>query len=114
MPTTPKRVREPVQAYLAAGEAELLASLSERLGVPKAEVIRRGIRRLAQELELSSRPGAGLSALMGSLDSSPDVPEDLAARHDDYLYPSAPTASVASGLAMVAERGTPRAPDDGR
>ncbi|HEX4931648.1 MAG TPA: ribbon-helix-helix protein, CopG family [Gemmatimonadaceae bacterium] len=89
MSTTPRRVREPVQAYLESDDAELLASLAERMSVSKAEVIRQGIRRLAQELELAQRPGAGLSALVGSLDAAPDVPTDLAARHDEYLYAEA-------------------------
>jgi len=86
MSTTPRQVREPVQAYLGAEDAELLARVAERLSLSKAEVIRQGIRRMAQELELTARPGAGLSALLGSLDASPDVPSDLAARHDEYLY----------------------------
>lgn len=86
MSTIPRRVREPVQAYLGAEDAELLASLATRLSLSKAEVIRQGIRRLAQELELAAQPGAGISALLGALDASPDVPIDLAARHDEYLY----------------------------
>lgn len=86
MSTSPRRVREPVQAYLAVEDAELLTSLAARLSLSKAEVIRQGIRRLAQELELAAQPGAGLAALLGSLDASPDVPIDLAARHDEYLY----------------------------
>jgi hypothetical protein len=80
------RVREPVQAYLDRADADLLEELTERTSLPKAEVIRQAIRRLAQELELASRPGAGLSALVRSLDSAPEVPADLAARHDEYLY----------------------------
>lgn len=86
MPKKPLRVREPVQAYLDRTDAGILDDLTERTSLSKAEVIRQAIRRMAQELELASRPGAGLSALMGSLDSSQSAPADLAARHDDYLY----------------------------
>lgn len=86
MSNTQRQVREPVQAYLGAEDAELLASVAARLSLSKAEVIRQGIRRMAQEIELTTRPGAGLSALLGSLEASPDVPSDLAARHDEYLY----------------------------
>ncbi len=86
MPRSPTKVREPVQAYLDKGDADLLNALAERLSQSKAEVIRQGIRRLAQELDLTSRPGAGVSGLLGSLDDASDVPADLAARHDDYLY----------------------------
>lgn len=90
MANMPGRVREPVQAYLETEDSQLLAALSERLSLSKAEVIRMGIRRLAQELELAQRPGAGLSSLLGALDESPDVPADLAARHDEYLYAEGP------------------------
>ncbi|MCC6929832.1 MAG: hypothetical protein IT359_12700 [Gemmatimonadaceae bacterium] len=120
MTPTPRRVREPVQAYLETDDAELLASLAERLSVSKAEVIRQGIRRMAQELELAQRPGAGLSGLLGSLDVARDVPPDLAARHDEYLYaePSAPTqlrrvsgpSKPASSSATSTRKGNARGP----
>lgn len=80
------KVREPVQAYLDAADASLLEELSERTELSKAEVIRRAIRRLAQELDVTSKPFAALSTLSGSLDATAGVPADLAARHDEYLY----------------------------
>ena len=80
------RVREPVQAYLDKPDAELLDEIAERTSLSKAEVIRRGIRRLAQDLRLSSRPFAGLDALTGALEAARNAPTDLAARHDAYLY----------------------------
>ena len=86
MTCPPRKVREPVQAYLEPADSELLASLAERTSLSKAEVIRQSIRLMAQELELASRPGAGLSALVGALDSAVEVPSDLSARHDEYLY----------------------------
>ena len=86
MPKKPVRVREPVQAYLDQPDSELLLELTERTSLSKAEVIRQAIRRFARDLELESRPGAGVDALTGALDGTPDVPADLAARHDDYLY----------------------------
>ena len=89
MPSPTRKVREPVQAYLDRADADLLQSLAERTAQSKAEVIRQSIRRMAQELELASRPGAGLSALVGSFDDVIDLPADLAARHDEYLYPHA-------------------------
>lgn len=91
----PRKVREPVQAYLDSADATLLKELAERTSSSKAEVIRQAIRRLAQELDLESRPGAGISSLKGSLDSAvSEVPSDLALRHDEYLYgnPEAPAA----------------------
>jgi hypothetical protein len=94
MSKKPARVREPVQAYLDRSDADLLEELSDRTSLSKAEVIRQAIRRMAQELDLATRPGAGLGALIGALDAAGDTPADLAARHDEYLYAgdSAPQA----------------------
>lgn len=88
-----KRVREPVQAYLDAADSDLLAELSHRSDLPKAELIRRGIRLLARNLDVAGQPFAGLGALSGALDSASNVPTDLAARHDDYLYADEPKAA---------------------
>lgn len=84
----PKRrlVREPVQVYLAPDDKELLEELARRAGVSQAEVLRRGIRRLSAELDQSARPGASLDVLIGALGSGANLPTDLAAHHDDYLY----------------------------
>jgi hypothetical protein len=93
MTKKPPRVREPVQAYLDEPDSELLTELSERTSLSKAEVIRRGIRRLAQDLDVAGRPFAGLSALSGALDAAAGIPADLAARHDEYLYGNKPKAA---------------------
>jgi hypothetical protein len=84
----PKRrfVREPVQVYLAPEDKELLEALAQRAGVSQAEVLRRGIRRLSAELDQSARPGSSLGILIGALGGLPDLPTDLAAHHDDFLY----------------------------
>jgi hypothetical protein len=86
MTRKPMPVREPVQAYLDQPDATLLEELAERTASSKAEVIRQAIRRMARELDLATRPGASLAALTGSLDLVDELPADLAARHDDYLY----------------------------
>jgi hypothetical protein len=78
----PTRVREPVQVYLDARDRELLERLVAATGLPRAELIRRGIRRLASEAVTERAPGWALDVLLGSI---PDGPEDLAAGHDDYL-----------------------------
>ena len=83
----PGRVREPVQVYLDERDRALLDAVAERAAVPRSEVLRMALRRLAAELPAAERPGAGLASLVGSLDASPAVPADLAARHDEYLYP---------------------------
>lgn len=82
----PRRVREPVQVYLDERDRALLDDAAERTSLPRAEVLRVALRRLAAELPGSRAPGAALPALVGALDAADDVPRDLAARHDDYLY----------------------------
>jgi len=91
MPKKSPAVKEPVQAYLDEADAGLLEEISSRASMPKAEVIRQGIRRLAEDFNLAARPYAGLGALAGVLDGA-DVPADLAKRHDDYLYGGKPKA----------------------
>jgi hypothetical protein len=81
-----RRVREPVQVYLDERDRELLEALVERTSLTRAELVRRGLRRLSAELLAEARPGQSLDLLVGALDAAPDVPADLASRHDDYLY----------------------------
>lgn len=84
------RVREPVQVYLDSTDRNLLDRLAARTGLSRAELLRRGVRQLA-ELELSGRPaGWSLERLTGALGDDPALPADLAARHDEYLYGSRP------------------------
>lgn len=87
------RVREPVQVYLDPGDRALLDALAERSSLPRSEVLRVALRRLAAELPGSARPGASLTSLVGSLDAAGSVPRDLAARHDEYLYGLPPRVS---------------------
>lgn len=82
----PKRVREPVQVYMAADDRALLDEVAESLGVSRAEALRRGVRRLAADLDSAAAPGSSLQALRGALDGGDDVPPDLSVRHDEYLY----------------------------
>ena len=83
---SPGRVREPIQVYLDASDRALLDSVAGQSSQSRAEVIRIAIRRLAEELPRAERPGASLATLVGALDGARDVPRDLAARHDAYLY----------------------------
>ena len=86
--TRPKRVGEPVQVYLDDRDRSLLDKLADREALPRSEILRMALRRLAADLPGEARRGASLATLLGVLDSAPDVPRDLAARHDDYLYPT--------------------------
>ncbi len=88
------RAREPVQVYLDRPDRELLEQVAAKAGLSKAEILRRGLRRMAAH-ELTERsPGSSFEALLGALGDDPSLPEDLAARHDDYLY-GAPANDVA-------------------
>lgn len=95
-------VREPVQVYLDKPDADLLADLRAATGLPGAELLRRGIRRLAEELLTDNAPGASFDVLAGALGDDPSLPADLAAEHDRYLYAPPPPAKAQ-------RRGKPRA-----
>jgi hypothetical protein len=78
--------REPIQVYLEARDRSLLDALAERASVSRAEIVRLGLRRLAADMLGEDRAGGSMQALIGVLDDARDVPTDLAARHDEYLY----------------------------
>lgn len=80
-----KRVREQAVVYMSAGDRELLERLAEETGLPRTELFRRGLRRLAEELLEERAPGASIDYLVDIADDT-DAPEDLSERHDDYLY----------------------------
>lgn len=81
-----KTVREPVQVYLDERDRALLEALSERSSLSRAELLRLGLRRLSDEMLSDRKLGASLDSLIGVLDGARNVPRDLAAKHDDYLY----------------------------
>jgi hypothetical protein len=80
------RVREPVQVYLDGPDRRLLEELARRTGLPRAELLRRGLRRLAQGTLEERPPGWSLDVLIGAMGDDPAVPTDLSLRHDEYLY----------------------------
>jgi hypothetical protein len=89
-------VRAPIQVYLDRPDRALLETVAARTALPRSEVLRVALRRMAAELPDAERPGASLGTLMGALDKVPGVPRDLAARHDEYLYaPIVPPAAHA-------------------
>lgn len=79
-PKRPKRVREPLQVYLAPEERALLDRLARETGLSRAEVLRQGLQNFA-----AAHPGK--SPMLEFLDSMRGVeyPPDMGARHDDYL-----------------------------
>ena len=80
------RAREPVQVYLDGPDRELLDDLARRTGLPRTEVLRRGLRRLAQTELTERKPGWSLDVLIGAMGDDPSLPTDLSTRHEEYLY----------------------------
>jgi hypothetical protein len=97
MSRPPRRVREPVQVYLETSEKELLDQLALRTSLSRAELLRRGLRRLASELSSDAVPGRSLTSLIGALGDDAGIPADLSVRHDEYLYPDPNPDADATG-----------------
>jgi hypothetical protein len=91
------RVREPVQVYLDPSDSALLVEVARRTGLPKAEILRRGLRSVADHLLAERAPGWSMDRLVGALGDDPTTPRDLASRHDEYLYGTTPRARRRSG-----------------
>jgi hypothetical protein len=83
-----RQVREPVQVYLEPADRDLLEQVVHATGLSRAEVLRRGLRRVADDALKEHAPGWSLDRLVGALGGASDLPEDLAERHDEYLYGS--------------------------
>lgn len=81
-----RRVREPVQAYLDEPDRALLEDVARRTGLPRAEILRRGLRLFAQQALAERAPGWSFEQLIGALGDDRSLPADLSERHDDYLY----------------------------
>jgi len=100
LPKRPKRVREQLQLYLDAPDKALLEDLVRATGLPRTELFRRGLRSLALATLGERAPGWSLERLVGALGEDPDLPADLAAHHDAYLY--APHAPAPAGSRVPA------------
>ena len=81
----PRRVREQVVVYLNAGDRALLEEMAEKTQLARTELLRRGLRRLANETLTEQKPWSSFDDLVGALDGA-DLPSDLSARPDYYLY----------------------------
>jgi len=79
------QVREQAVVYLTASERELLERVAEETGLSRTEIFRRGLRRIADEMLAERHTGASLDYL-ATIARDTDGPEDLAERHDHYLY----------------------------
>ena len=81
----PKRVREQVVVYLDERDRALLEEMTKKTGLPKTELFRRGLRRLADEALSERKPGFSLRQLVVTADSD-ELPADLSEHADRYLY----------------------------
>ncbi|HVD59658.1 MAG TPA: hypothetical protein VNC11_02215 [Gemmatimonadaceae bacterium] len=79
------KVREPVQVYLTQQDRRLLKEVAAAAGVSGAEVLRRGLRRMAGEVLSDRSPAMQMLEEMNSAKWSPDAPRDMALNHDKYL-----------------------------
>lgn len=87
-------VREPVQVYLTTADRKLLREVATVSGISGAEVLRRGLRRMAGEVLADRSPAMRLLEEMNAGAWSADTPADAALNHDRYL-----TDPVATGAA---------------
>jgi hypothetical protein len=79
-----KRVREPIQVYLAEDERRVLDRLAKEAGVSRAEILRRGITALAREEQpWETSPVLAFARKVAVVGAG--LPPDAATRHDDYL-----------------------------
>ena len=86
-------VREPVQVYLAGPDRVLLDQVSSKTGLSRAEVLRRGVRRMAAEVLGDSSPMLSFIREQAESEWPADVPSDAAERHDQHV--AGPTPSKA-------------------
>jgi hypothetical protein len=84
-PKKPKRVREQVVVYLDSRDRALLERMTQKTGLPKTELFRRGLRRLAEEALPGRKAGSSLAYLISTAGADP-FPPDVSERHDHYLY----------------------------
>ena len=80
----PRTVREPVQVYLEVPDRAILERAALATGLPRAEVLRRGLRRFAAELLADESPALAFLESAATA-SPPNAPPDVAERHDEYL-----------------------------
>ena len=80
----PKRVREQAVVYLDDRDSALLQEMADKTGLAKAELFRRGLRRLAEETLSGPKAGSSLAFLIATA-SGDAFPADVAERHDFYL-----------------------------
>jgi len=78
-------VREPVQVYLSKADRALLERVAKESGLSRAEVLRRGLRRIGASVLAEASPVLVLLDEMAKGDWPSDMPRNISERHDRYL-----------------------------
>ncbi|MGH7654236.1 MAG: CopG family transcriptional regulator [Gemmatimonadaceae bacterium] len=81
----PSGVREPVQVYLDHSDRDLLERAAEKSGLSKAEVLRRGLRRVGADLLGDDDPMFAFMREMADARWPTGTPSDIAREHDKHL-----------------------------
>lgn len=79
------QIREPVQVYLTTSDRKLLREVAVASGMSGAEVLRRGLRRMAGEILAERNPAMRLLAEMNAAEWPASMPSDVAREHDRHL-----------------------------
>src|SRR4051812_26863633 len=88
-------VREPVQVYLTGPDRILLDQVASKTGLSRAEVLRRGVRRMAAEALGENSPMLAFIREQAESEWPSDVPSDAAERHDEHLAATTPKRAKA-------------------
>lgn len=80
-----RTVREPVQVYLTSSDRKLLREVATAAGVSGAEVLRRGLRRMAGEILAEANPAMRLLDEMNAAAWPAEMPSDAGRKHDRYV-----------------------------
>jgi hypothetical protein len=71
--------KKPIQIYLESRQNNTLQLLAKRMGISKAEIIRKSLDKFLSELPVEEDPAMGLIGLGNSSKG------DLSEKHDIYL-----------------------------
>ena len=74
-----------MQVYLSGPDRDLLEKIAGKTGWSRAEVLRRGVRRVAAEVLGDESPMLAYLKESVAAEWPSDVPQDIAERHDVYL-----------------------------
>jgi hypothetical protein len=75
-----------MEVYLDCVDRTLLEEVAAKTGESMEEVLRRGLRRLAEHVLAERLPGSSLGSLLRALGDDASVPEDVSAPDNDYPY----------------------------